>query len=58
MKIPESILDLPNIKIIGIAGTNINQQTINKLKMKYPHIGFITINTFFTKTYNEEHPEQ
>jgi Leucine-rich repeat (LRR) protein len=50
-KIPESILNLPKIEIIGIAGTRISMDLINSIKLAYPRIQFITAKGYFSEIY-------
>jgi Leucine-rich repeat (LRR) protein len=49
---PESILNLPKLKIIGISGTQIDLDSTEWYKRKYPKIKFLTANSYFAETFN------
>lgn len=50
-EIPESILNLPKLKIIGISGTQVDLDSIESYKRKYPNIKFLTAKSYFTEIF-------
>ncbi len=52
--IPESILNLPKIRMIGISGTKIDQDSIIKFTARYPNIKFLTAHSYFSEIFQSD----